>query len=141
MSDTTYTGDVSPTQAWDALKSGSNSVLVDVRTVPEWRLVGQPNLTELDKTVVSTQWQVFPAMEVNENFVEDLAQSGISKDQHIYFLCRSGVRSISAAVAMTAAGYQFCYNIIDGFEGPPNENQQRGQTGGWKAEGLPWSQS
>jgi rhodanese-related sulfurtransferase len=55
-------------------------------------------------------------------------------------LCRSGVRSIAAAEAMTAAGYKNCYNILGGFEGPPDQQRHRGTTGGWKAAGLPWEQ-
>ncbi len=141
MNEKTYAGDVSPTATWEVLKSDPTAVLVDVRTVPEWRLIGQPNLADLGKSIVGIQWQVFPGMEVNENFVEEAANAGIGKDQPIYFLCRSGVRSQAASIAMTAAGYQFCFNIIDGFEGPPNDSQQRGKTAGWKVEGLPWSQS
>jgi rhodanese-related sulfurtransferase len=55
-------------------------------------------------------------------------------------LCRSGARSRAAAEAMTALGYQRCYNVADGFEGPHDGERHRGQLAGWKASGLPWTQ-
>ena len=56
------------------------------------------------------------------------------------FLCRSGVRSIAAAQAATAAGITPAYNITEGFEGPLDDAGHRGGAG-WKATGLPWRQS
>jgi rhodanese-related sulfurtransferase len=55
-------------------------------------------------------------------------------------ICRSGVRSRDAAIALTRAGYGPCYNVADGFEGPKDEAGHRGARGGWKAAGLPWTQ-
>jgi hypothetical protein len=45
-----------------------------------------------------------------------------------------------AAVAMTGEGYAKCYNVLDGFEGPPDEEGHRGKRTGWKVDGLPWRQ-
>ena len=59
----------------------------------------------------------------------------------IYFLCRSGVRSKHAAIAMTEAGWARCFNIASGFEGPPDPAGHRGTVDGWKAQGLPWTQT
>jgi rhodanese-related sulfurtransferase len=56
-------------------------------------------------------------------------------------LCRSGVRSVDAAKALEANGYQHLINILDGFEGPLDENKHRGTVGGWRFLGLPWQQS
>jgi hypothetical protein len=38
-------------------------------------------------------------------------------------------------------GYNQCYNILEGFEGDRDANQQRGSIGGWRKAGLPWNQS
>jgi len=59
----------------------------------------------------------------------------------LLFLCRSGVRSRAAAIAMTAAGYSRAYNIAQGFEGDPDAERHRGNKNGWKASGLPWKQT
>ena len=54
-------------------------------------------------------------------------------------LCRSGVRSIAAARRATELGLQ-AYNVLEGFEGDPDEQAQRGKLGGWRRLGLPWRQ-
>ena len=45
-----------------------------------------------------------------------------------------------AAEAMTAAGFQECYNVAGGFEGDPDDQGHRGTVNGWKVDGLPWRQ-
>ena len=139
MSD--YAGDISPRQAWEMLKSDPKAVLVDVRTPPEWAYVGQPDLAGVGKQPINLQWQVFPAMNVNPDFAKSLKAQGIAPDSKLLFLCRSGVRSLAAAQLMAAEGFAESYNIAGGFEGPHDANRHRGTTAGWKAEGLPWSQS
>ena len=69
------------------------------------------------------------------------ASAGADKDAPVLFLCRSGARSRSAAIALTAAGFSRAYNIVGGFEGDLDGDRHRGQTNGWKAAGLPWKQS
>jgi len=135
-----YKGDMTVQQAWDLLQSDARTVLVDVRTQPEWMFVGVPSLAGIGKNVVRSCWQVFPSMQVNESFVEEVAQQGVQAEDSILMLCRSGVRSMSSAAAMTAAGYENCYNILGGFEGPHDDQRHRGQVDGWKAAGLPWEQ-
>jgi len=136
-----YTGDVTATAAWDALKEDPKAVLVDVRTQPEWAFVGLCDLSGLNKSPLLVCWQEFPHMQINPGFAETLIQQGVPKDSAIYFLCRSGVRSQSAASAMVAAGYDKCYNILGGFEGDLDQEGHRGKLGGWKAAGLPWHQN
>lgn len=135
-----YAGDVTVQQAWDLLQNDPKAVLVDVRTEPEWMFVGMPALAGIGKNLVRVCWQVFPAMQVNGNFVEDVARHGVEPDDKILMLCRSGVRSMSSAAAMTAAGYANSYNVLGGFEGPHDAERHRGTTDGWKAAGLPWEQ-
>ena len=135
-----YARDVDVVAAWDAVKNSANAVLVDVRTQAEWNFVGVPDLSSADKQPVMVEWQVFPTMDVNSSFVDAVAAAAPDKTAPIYFLCRSGARSKSAAIAMTQAGYSECYNIAQGFEGPHDAEQHRGSTDGWKAHGLPWIQ-
>lgn len=135
-----YAGDVDVAEAWNAVKNNLGAVLVDVRTQPEWNFVGVPDLSESGKEPVLIEWQVFPTMQVNGSFVDAVSAAAPDKAAPIYFLCRSGARSKSAAMAMTQAGYGACYNISDGFEGSHDTNQHRGATNGWKAGGLPWVQ-
>jgi rhodanese-related sulfurtransferase len=131
---------VTPAEAWRALAENPRAHMVDVRTEAEWAYVGGPDLGALGKRVVPICWQVFPAMQVNPAFVEDLRAHGFTPDDHLYFLCRSGVRSLHAAAAAIAAGFPHAYNIADGFEGPPDADGRRGTVAGWKVAGLAWRQ-
>jgi rhodanese-related sulfurtransferase len=131
---------VPPAKAWAALQSDPQAQLIDVRTDVEWAFVGLPDLGAVGKQPVLVPWQVFPTMQVHPGFVDDLKKAGLTPEQPIYFLCRSGVRSLAAAQAMQQAGYPHVFNVADGFEGPVDEDGHRGQAAGWKAEGLPWRQ-
>lgn len=141
MSAKNYAGDVTPQEAWDALSSNENAVLVDVRTNAEWNFVGIPNLSSLNKECQLISWVMFPGMTPNPEFLNQVKQAQTNADAPIYFLCRSGVRSIAAAVAATEAGFKECYNILEGFEGDPDQNRHRGNMGGWKKRNLDWVQN
>jgi rhodanese-related sulfurtransferase len=135
-----YAGDVSPRDAWAALELDPHAVLIDVRTKAEWNYVGLPDLTALDRPVIKIEWQHWPDGQVNQAFIGQVAEAGVKPDQKILLLCRSGVRSKAAAAALTAQGWQHCYNITDGFEGPHDADRHRGHLAGWKHDGLPWVQ-
>ena len=135
-----YAGDITPERAWEILAGDENAVLVDVRTKPEWSFVGICDLDSLSKKPALIEWQVFPTMVVNESFGESVDSLGAPKDTPLLFLCRSGARSRSAAIAATERGYHACYNVAGGFEGDPDGERHRGRINGWKAAGLPWVQ-
>lgn len=131
---------VPPGKAWEALRSDPQAQLVDVRTDVEWAYVGLPDLSAIGKQAVLIPWQVFPSMQENPGFVEALKTAGFTPEHRIYFLCRSGVRSLAAARTMQAAGFAQVFNVADGFEGPVDPDGHRGAAAGWKAEKLPWRQ-
>lgn len=139
--------EVSPAEAWEGLVSNSESVLVDVRTKAEWNFVGTPDLSSIEKSTVLLEWMRLPGMAVNSEFTEELLGhfEGTAPSK-IYFICRSGARSMQAAqtIAMAAAarGQRVeCVNVAEGFEGDLNADGHRGQSNGWKARGLSWRQS
>jgi rhodanese-related sulfurtransferase len=136
-----YAGDVAPTTAWKILSEHKDALLIDVRTRAEWNYVGLPDLETLAKKPALLEWQVFPSMQPNPEFVAALSAALPDKKAPLLFLCRSGARSAAAAKAMTAAGYSTCLNVADGFEGPLDAQAKRGAAGGWKAAGLPWRQT
>jgi len=136
-----YCGDVTVGEVWEALTRDDKAVLVDVRTQPEWAFVGICDLSGLDKMPLLISWQEYPHMAPNPAFADMILAENIPRDSPLYFLCRSGVRSRSAAQAMTRAGYEKCFNILGGFEGDRDGAGHRGQQDGWKAAGLPWTQN
>ncbi|WP_169543709.1 rhodanese-like domain-containing protein [Sneathiella aquimaris] len=135
-----YAGDITVHDAWDLLKSNPEAVLVDVRTNAEWGYVGLPDLSPLNKKTHTISWVLFPDMSVNPHFIEQLKAAQENPESPVLFLCRSGVRSIAAAIAATNAGFTESYNILGGFEGDLDENRHRGTQSGWKAENLSWVQ-
>lgn len=139
MTQAEFKGDVSPREAWTALVETADAALIDVRTLSEWTFVGGPDLTSLEKKVHRIEWQKFPGMSHNEFFVAEVLAAGVRKEQPLYLLCRSGVRSKVAAIELASHGYT-TYNIADGFEGQLSPQGHRG-IGGWQGLGLPWKQT
>ena len=140
-----YAGDIDVRQAWALLEHEPKAQLIDVRTMAEWNFVGIPDLSALARRPHCIEWQQFPTMTTNPDFVAQaaraLADAGAGQDAPVVLLCRSGARSRAAAIALTQAGYGKAFNIAGGFEGDLNREHHRGQTNGWKAAGLPWKQS
>lgn len=132
--------EVSVAEVWAVLQQNDRAVLVDVRTMPEWQLVGVPDLSSLAQRLVLVSWQDMEGTP-NMRFAEDLQQVGVRQDAPVYFICRSGVRSLAAAQAAHAAGYATVYNVAGGFEGPLDSAGHRGSIAGWKHAGLPWRQA
>lgn len=133
-----YAGDITPQQAWELLQAEPDAVLVDVRTDAEWKFVGIPDTTSIGRRSLFVEW-VTVAGAPNEGFVDELIRAGVGGGP-VIFLCRSGQRSIGAAMAATAAGLTPAYNVLEGFEGPLDAEGHRGGRG-WRAAGLPWRQS
>jgi rhodanese-related sulfurtransferase len=136
----TYAGDLTPTEAWELLERAPEATLVDVRTDAEWMFVGVPDLTGVGKKLVTVSWNHWPDGTLNRGFLEELTAAGVDGEGPVLFICRSGVRSRSAAVTATRAGIAPSYNVSEGFEGELDETGRRGRNG-WRAAGLPWRQS
>jgi rhodanese-related sulfurtransferase len=136
--------DVEIEEVWERLKQDPGSVLIDVRTQAEWTYVGVPDLSSLGKQLLLVEWQLFPGGQVNPSFSSqlesELAANGVGKEAELFFICRSGYRSLLSGEAMAAVGYRACHNVAGGFEGPLDSETHRGLVAGWKAAGLPWVQ-
>ena len=108
------------------LKDNENTYLVDVRTPEEFKNDGFSDLSSINKilhkiTIVNSDGSL------NPNFLSEFSDLNFNKDSEIYFICRSGARSMRAAALVADLGYQYLYNVEDGF------------TLGWKPMGLPSS--
>lgn len=134
-----------PVEAYEGLSQGG-AALVDVRTSAEWSFVGLPDLSAAGIRPILVEWAMYPQMAPNPDFAAQLLQElGDARPEAIYFICRSGARSMNAARTMdahfAAAGETIrCINVAEGFEGDPDAEGHRGATNGWKARGLPWRQ-
>jgi rhodanese-related sulfurtransferase len=84
----------------------------------------------------------------NKNFVADveaqLKKKGLSKDDTVILMCRSGKRSATAVNKLADAGFTRAYSIVDGYEGDKakeGDNKGKRTVNGWKNSGLPWTYS
>jgi rhodanese-related sulfurtransferase len=136
--------DVPVLETWERLSADPKAVLVDVRTRAEWAFVGVPDLSGLGRETLLMEWLTFPDNRTVPDFKDRLDEAlkarGVGKDDQIFFICRSGARSLKAAEAMAASGYRRCFNVTEGFEGPIDPDRHRNQIAGWRHAGLAWVQ-
>ena len=108
---------------------------MDVRTNAERDWVGKAIIPEDQHLAV--QWSRYPGAVPNPDFVEELSAIAGHEDV-LLFLCRSGVRSRHAAKLATEAGFQHCFDVLEGFEGDRDNAGHRKTLTGWCHAGLPW---
>lgn len=147
-----FSGELSPTEAGDLLGRDAPALLIDVRTRAELAFVGTPAL-ERDERLALIEWRRYPDLAINPTFLEEAraaveaAADGRAADADpldVVLICRSGQRSLEAAMALAAAPSPTpiaTWNLKGGFEGRLNADGRRGTVDGWKADGLPWRQS
>ena len=129
-----YDGALTPPEAYELLQLTPEAKLVDVRTRAELDWVGRiPGAVEIELLT-------YPGSRPNPECARQLYQH-VSKDAPVRFICRSGGRSHNAAMMALQAGYSEAYNVLEGFEGDKDESGHRNTRGGWRAAGLPWTQS
>jgi sulfur dioxygenase len=126
-----YAGDITPQLAYQWWRNGE-AVLVDVRSDAEREYVG------FVPDAVALAWKQWPGMVPNPSFDEGI-KAAVPPGKKALLFCRSGHRSISAAKRAAELGID-AYNVLEGFEGAPDEHGQRGHLGGWRFRGLPWRQ-
>lgn len=128
-----YQGALTPTEAHQIWQLAPGAKLVDVRPHAELHFVGR--IPE----AINLEWQFWPSGQLNALFMTQLHQA-VDPESLVMFICRAGRRSDEAARLAACSGYNNCYNILEGFEGAPDANKQRGRIGGWKFANLPWEQ-
>lgn len=108
-----------------ALKENDSAKLIDVRTPSEWENDGYADLTTLDKKVNLISWTNIDGT-YNEEFFIKIKNLNIEKDDMLFIVCRSGVRSAHA-------GNYLNENIVS----KNIFNLEGGMEFGWKLSNLP----
>lgn len=125
-----------PKAAYVYLQGHPRAMLVDCRTEIEHMYVGHPLGAE------HVAWQEAPDWEVDPEFADKVKWLvGGDLERPVLLICRSGHRSLHAGEALEAAGFACVINVLEGFEGPLDDDFHRGTLGGWRHHGLPWQQS
>lgn len=128
-------------------------LFIDVRSRAEAMLLGMPTLADhlvpLLDFAVPWEWssdQGEYLQQANPRFVQHveqrMAKAGLTKNDPVILLCRSGTRSNSAAGLLSLYGFKKAYTVIDGYEGDlATSGPQAGQrtVNGWKNAHLPWT--
>ena len=129
-----YAGALTPAEAHEVWRQVPGATLVDVRTRAEWDFVGRiPGAVEIELLT-------YPGNRPNPEFPSEL-RAKVDQNAPALFICRSGGRSNNAAAIAAQAGYGAAYNVLEGFEGDRDPQGHRNTVGGWRAAGLPWTQS
>jgi rhodanese-related sulfurtransferase len=110
-----------PHQAWSKVER-SEAVLIDVRTVDEWRQTGVPR--EAKRITLNDARGA-------AGFVAAVMKAVRGDNRTpVALICRSGNRSAKAAALLSQAGFKTVYNVTEGVVG-------NGRDTGWAARGLP----
>lgn len=125
-----------PLAAYALLQHNPDAVLLDCRTEIEHMYVGHPAGAEHVAWQEGLDWEIDPAF---ADKVRRLVKGDLSRP--VLIICRSGTRSLDAGLALEAAGFTQVINVLEGFEGPLDDDFHRGTLGGWRFRGLPWQQS
>ena len=115
---TSSVNNISSSQSWEILKKDADACLIDVRAPEEWQETGVADLSSIDKSIRLLSWMFsIPHIHNNDNFMVELESIAPEKEVKLFFICKSGGRSLKAAEAALKKGYKNCYNIEDGFVG------------------------
>ena len=114
--------------AFDFLSKKINSHLIDTRSDIEWKTTGIPDLSSINKEANLVNWGPVLDQTFFEQYKKFLLNT-FNQTDSLFFICRSGSRSLMAAKFAIDIGFKNCFNIYDGFY---NENDQN-----WKKKFLP----
>jgi rhodanese-related sulfurtransferase len=141
---------ITSSEAFNKIQSAGNEILfLDIRTRSEIAFVGMPTAADAnvpymfmaEPMIWNDDWGSFE-MKSNPNFLNAvklrLEEKGLTQDDRIFLMCRSGGRSASAVDLLVKAGFTNVYSVVDGYEGDTAKNGKR-ILNGWKNSDLPWS--
>jgi rhodanese-related sulfurtransferase len=131
--------------------AGGRVLFLDVRAPAEVMFVGVAPAIDANVPILLGPTATFDdakgafKLEANPDFAAEaerrLAAKGLSKDDPVVVMCRSGDRSALAARTLAKAGFTRVWSVVDGFEGDvAKDGPEAGHrvVNGWKNRGLPW---
>ncbi len=110
--------------AFDFLSKRVNSHLIDTRSDIEWKSTGIPDLSSINKKTNLINWGPILDQSFFAKYRKFLLIRFSQKD-NLFFICRSGTRSLMAAQFAIKFGFRNCFNIYEGFD---NANRQNWKT-------------
>ena len=141
---------LTPKEAHDMIKANPAKVLfVDVRAPEEIYFVGHAEGIDknipfkyVDYSRTNKKGKGFASAKNQKllaQFDAALKEKGLTKEDPVITICRSGDRSAMAATILYKNGYKKAYTIITGTEGDKDKTTHKRTVNGWKNDGLPWN--
>ena len=110
--------------AFDYLSKEVNSYLIDTRSDLEWKTTGIPDLSSINKETNLINWGPVLDQSFFEQYKKFLLIKFNRKD-NLFFICRSGSRSLMAAQFALEFGFKNSYNIYEGFSNYNDKNWKK----------------
>ena len=110
--------------AFDYLSKEVNSYLIDTRSELEWKTTGIPDLSSINKETNLINWGPVLDQSFFEQYKKFLLIKFNRKD-NLFFICRSGSRSLMAAQFALEFGFKNSYNIYEGFSNDNDKNWKK----------------
>ena len=111
-------------EAFDFLSKKVDSHLIDTRSDIEWKSIGIPDLSSINKETNLINWG--PVLD--QTFFEQykiFLLSSFNHNDNLLFICRSGSRSLMAAQFAIKFGFENSFNIYEGFYNENNQNWKK----------------
>ena len=110
--------------AFDFLSKKVNSHLIDTRSDIEWESTGIPDLSSINKETNLINWGPVLDQTFFEKYKKFLLIS-FNQNDTLFFICRSGSRSLMAAKFAIEFGFKNCFNIFNGFDNEYDQNWKK----------------
>ena len=110
--------------AFDVLSTRVDSHLIDTRSDLEWNTTGIPDLSSINKETNLINWGPILDQSFFEQYKDFLLNKFNQKDS-LFFICRSGSRSLMAAQFAIRFGFKNSFNIYDGFYNNNDQNWKK----------------
>ena len=110
--------------AFDFLSKEVNSHLIDTRSDIEWKSTGIPDLSSINKETNLINWGPI----LDETFFEQYKKFLLIKFNQtdtLFFICRSGSRSLMATELAIKYGFKNSFNIYEGFYNEYDQNWKK----------------
>ena len=110
--------------AFNFLSKNLNSHLIDTRSDLEWKITGVPDLSSINKETNLINWGPVLDKHFFENYQKFLLNS-FNQEDSLFFICRSGSRSLMATQLAIELGFNNSFNIYAGFDNENNQNWKK----------------
>ena len=115
---------IKATNAFDFLSKKVDSHLIDTRSNIEWKSTGIPDLSSINKETNLINWGPVLDQTFFEQYKKFLLNSFNQKDS-LFFICRSGSRSLMATQLAIELGFNNSFNIYAGFDNESDQNWKK----------------